>query len=105
MVMVADSLPGLKRWTAGLGLRDSAELLVIRMVVTFLLHAGRMSCLRAAGRSAARRDTGPRSAVSCAATVAETRYQLDLAAEAAGTRGQRRPLPLPRRRHVEQSGR
>ena len=50
MVMVADSLPGLKRWTAGLGLRGyCAKLLVIRMVVTFLLHAGRMSCLRAAG--------------------------------------------------------
>lgn len=49
MVMVADSLPGLKRWTAGLGLKDSAKLLLIRMVVAFLLHAGRMSCLQAAG--------------------------------------------------------
>ena len=49
MVMVADSVPGLKRWLATLGLKDSAKLLVIRMVVAFLLHAGRMSCLRAAG--------------------------------------------------------
>ena len=49
MVMVADSVPGLKRWLAPLGLKDSAKLLVIRMVVAFLLHAGRMSCLRAAG--------------------------------------------------------
>lgn len=49
MVMVADSLPGLKRWTAGLGLKDSAKLLLIRVVVAFLLHAGRMSCLQAAG--------------------------------------------------------
>src|SRR5262249_25343016 len=32
-----------------LGLKDSARLLVIRVVVAFLLHAGRMSCLRAAG--------------------------------------------------------
>ncbi len=49
MVMVADSLPGLKRWLAPLGLKDSAKLLVIRVVVAFLLHAGRMSCLRAGG--------------------------------------------------------
>jgi DDE family transposase len=56
MVMVADSLPGLKRWVGTLGLVDSAKLLVIRVVVAFLLHAGRMSCLRAAGavRSEAR---------------------------------------------------
>jgi Transposase DDE domain len=49
MVMVADLLPGLKRWVGRLGLEDSAKLLVIRVVVAFLLHAGRMSCLRAAG--------------------------------------------------------
>jgi Transposase DDE domain len=49
MVMVADSIPGLKRWIAPLGLTDSTKLLVIRMVVAFLLHAGRMSCLRAGG--------------------------------------------------------
>src|SRR6202453_2899055 len=47
--MVADSVPGLKRWIRSLGLKDSAKLLVIRVVVAFLLHAGRMSCLRAAG--------------------------------------------------------
>lgn len=49
MVMVADSVPGLKRWIGTLGLKDSAKLLVIRVIVAFLLHAGRMSCLRAAG--------------------------------------------------------
>ena len=49
MVMVADSVPGLKRWIAPLGLKDTAKLLVIRVVVAFVLHAGRMSCLRAAG--------------------------------------------------------
>ena len=56
MVMVADSVPGLKRWIGTLGLRDSTKILVIRVVVAFLLHAGRMSCLRAAGavRSEAR---------------------------------------------------
>jgi hypothetical protein len=47
--MVADSVPGLKRWIGTLGLKDSAKLLVIRVIVAFLLHAGRMSCLRAAG--------------------------------------------------------
>jgi hypothetical protein len=47
--MVADAVPGLKRWVGTLGLKDSAKLLVIRVVVAFLLHAGRMSCLRAAG--------------------------------------------------------
>jgi hypothetical protein len=49
MVMVADAVPGLKRWIGTLGLKDSAKLLVIRVVVAFLLHAGRMSCLGAAG--------------------------------------------------------
>jgi Transposase DDE domain len=49
MVMVADLVPGLKRFVAALGLKDSARLLVIRVVIAFLLHAGRMSCLRAAG--------------------------------------------------------
>src|SRR3954453_21402108 len=49
MVIVADSLPGLKRWLAPLSLTESTKLLVIRVVIAFLLHAGRMSCLRAAG--------------------------------------------------------
>jgi hypothetical protein len=49
VVIVAESIPGLKRWIAPLGLKDSTKLLVIRVVAAFLLHAGRMSCLRAAG--------------------------------------------------------
>jgi Transposase DDE domain len=49
MVMVADAVPALKRLIGTLGLKDSAKLLVIRVVVAFLLHPGRMSCLRAAG--------------------------------------------------------
>jgi Transposase DDE domain len=49
VIMVADSVPGLKSWIAKTGLKDSARLLVIRVVVSFLLHVGRMSCLRAAG--------------------------------------------------------
>ncbi len=56
MVMVADAVPGLKSWIGTLGLNDSVKLLVIRVVVAFLFHAGRMSCLQAAGavRSEAR---------------------------------------------------
>lgn len=49
MVMVADCMPGLKRWLAPLKLKESTKLLVVRMLVAFLLHAGRMSCLRASG--------------------------------------------------------
>lgn len=49
MVMVAELLPGLKRFLKGVGLSEEAELLVMRMMVAFVLHAGRMSCLAAAG--------------------------------------------------------
>jgi Transposase DDE domain len=49
MVMVADTVPSLKRWVGALGLKDSTKLLVIRVIVAFLLHAGRMSCLCAGG--------------------------------------------------------
>ena len=49
MVMLADSIPGLKRWLAPCGLNDDARLVVLRVVVAFLLHTGRMSCLRAGG--------------------------------------------------------
>jgi len=49
MVIVADSLPGLKRWLAPLGMKESTTLMVIRVVVAFLLHSGRMSCLHAGG--------------------------------------------------------
>jgi hypothetical protein len=49
MVMVPELLPGLKRWMAALELKDRTKLLVARVVIAFLLHAGRMSCLQAAG--------------------------------------------------------
>ena len=56
MVMVAEVLPGLKRWLSPLRLRSSVQAMVVRMVAAFILHAGRMSCLQAAGsiRSEAR---------------------------------------------------
>ena len=49
MVIVPDSIPGLKRWLAPLGLNDSTRLLIIRVIAAFLVHPGRMSCLRAGG--------------------------------------------------------
>jgi hypothetical protein len=50
MVMVADFVPGLKRFfkpAATLG--GATQRLAFRMVVAFILHSGRMSCLAAAG--------------------------------------------------------
>lgn len=62
MIMVADSVPSLKKWVGALGLKDGTKALVIRVVVAFLLHAGRMSCLRAAG--AVRCETRHRAQIS-----------------------------------------
>ena len=72
MIMVADSLPSLKRWIVTLELTDTAKLLVIRVVVAFLLHAGRMSCLARRGLCAARLDTGHKSAASWRGPVGES---------------------------------
>jgi hypothetical protein len=47
MVMVADLIPGLKRYMGAAPLRPAAQQVVYRMNVAFLLHAGRMSCLQA----------------------------------------------------------
>jgi hypothetical protein len=56
MVIVADQVPGLNRWVAPLALKDTTKQLVLRVVIAFLLHTGRMSCVRAGGavRSQAR---------------------------------------------------
>jgi hypothetical protein len=59
--MVADLLPGLKRFLSGTGLKDAGLRMVMRIVVTFLLHSGRMSCLQAAG--AVRSDARHRAQV------------------------------------------
>ena len=105
MVMVADSVPGLKRWIGTLGLKDSAKLLVIRVVVAFLLHAGRMSCLRAAG--AVRCEARHRAQIS--RFLSRPRWRkLDinsmLRETVAGARSPRRPVRIHHRRHVDQSG-
>jgi hypothetical protein len=49
MVMVADFVPGLKRCLGAVGLRNATLQMVMRLVIAFILHAGRMSCLQAAG--------------------------------------------------------
>jgi hypothetical protein len=90
MIMVADVLPGLKRFFRPLALPAATQLLVIRLVVAFLLHAGRMSCLQAAG--ALRCDSRHRAQIS--RFVARPRWQQhaitatlrqDLLAREAGT--------------------
>jgi hypothetical protein len=75
MVMVADVLPGLKRFLRPLTLSSTTRLLIIRVVVAFIMHAGRMSCLQAAG--AVRCDSRHRAQLS--RFLARSRWrQLDL---------------------------
>jgi hypothetical protein len=62
MVMVSDLIPGLKRCLRVVGLRPVAEQMVLRVVIGFLLHCGRMSCLQAAG--SVRSETRHRAQVS-----------------------------------------
>lgn len=56
MIMVAESLPGLKSVVSRSGLLGSSAAMATRVMTAFMLHAGRMSCLRAAAavRSASR---------------------------------------------------
>jgi len=49
MLMFTDSAPSLKGFIAKMGLGDVARMMVMRMVVTFIMHPGRMSCSQAAG--------------------------------------------------------
>ncbi|HUT58735.1 MAG TPA: transposase [Phycisphaerae bacterium] len=62
MVMVADSVPGLKGFIRPAKLRGTAREMVLRMVIGFIFHRGRMSCLGAAG--AVRSETRHRAQVS-----------------------------------------
>jgi hypothetical protein len=49
MIMVTNSLPGVKRCMSPVGFSDASRMLTVRIIVAFVLHAGRMSCLQAAG--------------------------------------------------------
>jgi hypothetical protein len=62
MIMVADLLPHLKRFLKPVPFSDAARALAIRVIVAFVLHAGRMSCLVAAG--AVRCDSRHRAQIS-----------------------------------------
>ena len=62
MIMVADSLPGIKRFLRALGLKEATLQMVVRIVIAFILHRGRMSCLSAA--SVVRSETRHRAQVS-----------------------------------------
>jgi hypothetical protein len=48
MIMVADSLPGLKSILRRSGLQCTAAAMATRLITAFLVHRGRMSCLQAA---------------------------------------------------------
>lgn len=49
VILVSDSMPGLKKWLRNLKISDAAKAMVMRFVVAFVLHSGRMSCLVVAG--------------------------------------------------------
>src|SRR3569832_998981 len=49
MAMVADSYPKLKSFLRNCGVSETSRSLVVRMVIAFILHYGRMSCSQADG--------------------------------------------------------
>ena len=49
MIMISDSVRELKRFLDWTSLDDSAHSMVMRMMLAFMLHRGRMSCSRAGG--------------------------------------------------------
>ncbi len=49
MIMVSNSATSLKRFISKTKLSDFAQTMMLRMVVTFILHHGRMTCSQAAG--------------------------------------------------------
>ena len=49
MIMITDSVKELKRFLGGTVFSESARLMVMRMMLAFMLHRGRMSCSRAGG--------------------------------------------------------
>src|SRR5690606_34566537 len=59
---VTESPPALKGFLENTGLGDLARTMVMRMVLTFILHHGRMSCSHAAGSIAS--EVGHRGEVT-----------------------------------------
>lgn len=52
-MIIGESAAALKRWIALTGLKPLAQMMMLRMVLGFLLHRGRMTCAQAAGSVAA----------------------------------------------------
>ena len=53
MLIVSHSAPALKDFLAKTGLKVLARTMVLRIVLAFIMHRGRMSCSAAAGSVAA----------------------------------------------------
>jgi hypothetical protein len=49
MIIVAETAESLKRYLSDCGLKELAEKMVMRVVLAFIMHRGRMSCSAAAG--------------------------------------------------------
>ncbi len=62
MTMLADFLPGFKRFFRRVPLSETTGRLASSVIVAFLMHLGRMSCLQAAG--AVRCDARHRAQIS-----------------------------------------
>ena len=71
MVMVADSMPKLNRFLRPLGLKDATRQMVMRVMITFMMHFGRMSCLQAAGAL----QSQPRHRAQVSRFLARPRWQ------------------------------
>jgi hypothetical protein len=48
MAMIAESVPNFNHFLRPLGLKEAAREMVARMIIAFIMHYGRMSCLQAA---------------------------------------------------------
>lgn len=73
MVLMQDALPAVKRFLKAAGLGERAEAFVIRLMIAFVMHLGRMSAAQAAGAI----RTDPRHRAQVARFLAECRWSRD----------------------------
>ena len=71
MAMIAESMPKLKGLLRTIKLSDACRSLVMRMMITFITHSGRMSCSQAAGALA----TEPRHVAQLTRFLARPRWK------------------------------
>ncbi len=75
MIIVEQTAGSLKRYLENSLVSEYARLMVMRMVLAFLLHRGRMSCSSAAGMIASRPHASwPGDSLSGASSLAEGRF-------------------------------